>query len=72
MLQNLQENICVGVSFLIKLRDWEACNVIKKETSNTVFACEFCEIFKSTLFFRTPPVAASDLTKIVILYNDQS
>ena len=24
-----------------------------------VFSCEFCKIFKSTSFFRTPPVAAS-------------
>ena len=26
---------------------------------NTVFSCEFCEIFKNTFFCRTPPVATS-------------
>ena len=24
-----------------------------------MFSCEFCEIFKNTFFYRTPPVAAS-------------
>ena len=38
ILQNSQENTCVGVSF--------------------VFSCEFCKIFKSTLFYSTPSVAA--------------
>ena len=33
--QNLQENTCAGVSFLIKLYA-EACNFIKKEDSGTV------------------------------------
>ena len=36
-----------------------ACNFIKKETLTQVFSCEFCEIFKSTSFYTTPPVAAS-------------
>ena len=25
-----------------------------------MFSCEFCEIFKNTLFYRIPPVATSD------------
>ena len=33
----------------------------KKETLAQVFSCEFCEIFKNTRFYRTPPVAASVL-----------
>ena len=37
----------------------EACNFIKKETLAQVFSCEFCEISKNTLSYRTPPVAAS-------------
>ena len=37
----------------------QACNFIKKETVAQVFSCEFCEISKSTFFYRTPPVAAS-------------
>ena len=32
---------------------------IKKETLAQVFSREFCEIFKNTYFYRTPPVAAS-------------
>ena len=35
------------------------CNLIKKETMAQVFSCEFCEISKNTLSYRTPPVAAS-------------
>ena len=33
--------------------------LLKKETLVQVFSCEFCEIFKNTFFYRTPPVAAS-------------
>ena len=35
------------------------CNFIKKETLTQLFSCEFNKIFKNTLFYRTPPVAAS-------------
>ena len=38
----------------------EACNFIKKETLAQMFSCEFCEISKTTFFYRAPPVAASD------------
>ena len=58
--QNSQENICAGVSFLIKLQA-SACNFIKKETLARVFSCEFCEIFKNTFLYETPPVAASEV-----------
>ena len=34
-------------------------NFIKKETLAQVLSCEFCEIFRNTFFYRTPPVAAS-------------
>ena len=53
--ENLQENTCASVSFLIKLQA-SACNYIKKEAQAQVFFCEFCEIFKNTFFCRTPPV----------------
>ena len=56
--QNSQENTRARVSFLIKLQA-EACNLIKKETLAQVFSCEFCEIFKNTIFYRIHPVAAS-------------
>ena len=32
----------------------QACNFIKEETLVQVFSCEFCEIFKSSFFDRTP------------------
>ena len=32
----------------------------KKEYLAQVFSCEFCELSKSTCFYRTPPVAASE------------
>ena len=35
-----------------------ACNFIKKESLAQVLSCEFCEISKSTFFYRTPLVAA--------------
>ena len=28
----------------------QACNFIKKETLAQVFSCEFCEVFKNTIF----------------------
>ena len=30
-----------------------------KQTPTQVVSCEYCEIFKNTIFYRTPPVAAS-------------
>ena len=47
----------------------KACNYIKKETLAQVFACEFCEIFKNTFSYRTPPVAASILSGICFIFN---
>ena len=47
--QNLLENTCIKVSFLIKLQA-SACNFIEKETLTQVFSCECCEIFKNTVF----------------------
>ena len=36
----------------------------RPETLAQVFSCEFCEISKNTLFYRTLPVAASVLSQI--------
>ena len=47
--QNLQENTCAGVSFLIKLQV-SACNFRKEETLAQMFSCEFWEIFKDIFF----------------------
>ena len=45
--------------FLIKLQAAPAC-LLKKEALAQVFSCEFCEISKSTFFYRSPLVAASE------------
>ena len=52
--QNVQENTCARVSFLIKF--------IKKQTLVQVFSCEISVISKSTFFYRKPLVAASELS----------
>ena len=39
--------------------------LLKKETLAQVFSCEFCEIPKNTLFYRTPLVVASEWYEIV-------
>ena len=44
----------------ILARVLQASNFIKIETLAHVFSCEFCEIFKNTSSYRTPPVAASE------------
>ena len=43
ILQNSQENTCARVKY----------------TLTQVFSCEFCEISKNTLSYRTPPAAVS-------------
>ena len=62
ILQNSEESTCARVSFLIKLHA-SVCNFIKKETLALVFSCEHCEIIENRLFYRTPPVAASESNK---------
>ena len=54
--QNLQENTCARVSFLIRLQlklKATARNFIKKETLVQVFCCEFCEILWTTFLQNT-------------------
>ena len=58
LLQNSQENTCARFFFLTNLQT-EASNFIKKESLARVSSCEFCEIFKNTISYRTPSVAAS-------------
>ena len=58
------ENSCSKVfckkRVLKNLQNWlRACNFIKKDTPAQVFLCEFCEIFKNGLCYRTSPMAAS-------------
>ena len=33
--------------------------LLKKETLAQMFSCEFCKLSRSTVSYRTPPVAAS-------------
>ena len=49
--------------------DLKVCNFIKKETPAQAFSCEYCEIFRSNLFHRTPPVAASAMIMITNPYR---
>ena len=46
-------------SLLLTLNKILCLQLIKKETLQQVFSCEFCEISKNTFSYRTPPVAAS-------------
>ena len=39
-------------------------NFIKKETLAQVFSCEFYEISKNTVFYRTPQVTASEVYQV--------
>ena len=52
-------NTYARVSLLIKLQG-QGCSFIQKEFLAQVFLCEFCEIFKNALFYRTPPVTADN------------
>ena len=65
ILQNSQENTCARISFSFKLQARpEGCNFIKKESQAQVLSCEFSEISKNPLFYRTPPVAASIILRL--------
>ena len=56
--QNSQENTCARVSFLIKLQAWD---------SGTGIFLWILQNFLEHLFYRTPPVAASEPMKCLIL-----
>ena len=58
-MQNSQEHTCARVPFLVKLQA-ESCNIIEKQTMVLVFSFDFCEIFKNTFFYKTPPMVASE------------
>ena len=50
--------------FFNKAAGVRPANLLKKETLPQVFSCEFCEISKKTVFYRTPPVAAPVFCKV--------
>ena len=53
-LQYSQRNTCVSA--------WDL-HLYKNEAPTQVFSNEYCEIFKNSLFYRTPPLAASEQKK---------
>ena len=48
------------------------CNFIEKETLTQVFSCEFCEISKNTLSYRTPLVAVSVKKRLLLHMSSDS
>ena len=75
--QNLQENTCTRVSFLMKLQA-SGLQLYYKEALAQVFSCKFCEISKNTFFTEHLPMTATVyatcwrnplLTSIPILYS---
>ena len=62
--QNSYENTCNRVSFLIKLQvlGLRSATSLKNEALAQVFSYEFCEITENTFSYRTPPVAASEIS----------
>ena len=59
------KHLCWMESPLNKVAGLKACSFIKKRLHPTqVFFCEYCEIFKSSSFYKTPLVAV--FTKICI------
>ena len=53
--------------FCISVLSLSSCNFIKKGTLAQMFSCEFCEFFKNSFLYRTPPVAASEKRKHIYL-----
>ena len=56
ILQDSQENSCLGVIFPIKA---SACNFINNELLTQAFSCKFCEISEKDVFIVQPQATAS-------------
>ena len=52
------KHLCWGL-FLIKLQAFRRATLLKRDTNSGV-SCGYYEIFKNSLLYRKPPVAASD------------
>ena len=64
MIKMLQLLCCKFVMIKIADKPWQMiglgpATLLRKKTLAQVFSCEFCEIYKSTFYYRTPLVAAS-------------
>ena len=52
------KHLCQSL-FFNKVAGLTPATLLKKKTLAQVFSCEFCELFKNTFFYRTPPVTGS-------------
>ena len=59
-----EKHLCQNLFFNKAAVKCHACNFIKKEPLVQLFSWEFCEIFKNSFFYRTPPGVASLDNKI--------
>ena len=66
--ENSQQNTCLGVSFLIKLRNWEPATSQKRESGAGAFLW-ISRTFLEHLFYETSPMAAAE-NKIWIEFSD--
>ena len=48
--QNLQESICVGISFFNKFAGLKPATLLKKRPQYRCFFCGFCKTFKNIFF----------------------
>ena len=51
--QKIHRKTPVPVTFFNKVAAFRPATLLKKETLVQVFSCEFCEISKNTVFYRT-------------------
>ena len=65
-LEMIKKHI-ISKLFCISVLSLSSCNFIKKGTLAQMFSCEFCEFFKNSFLYRTPPVAASEKRKHIYL-----
>ena len=65
---SLENKIQVLKIVVEAIKKSECKNHCKKKVGKNIEAvvrrCEFCEIFKNTFFYRTPPVAASEIASV--------
>ena len=50
----------VSEPLLNKVAGLKVCNIIKKQSPSRLFSLEYYEIFKNSLLYETPSVAASE------------
>ena len=58
ILQYSKEDTCIGVSFN-KVASFRPATSLKKTPTQMLY-CKYCEIFKKSFLYRTPPVVASN------------